>query len=51
VTVTATTTAPTYFMKLWGKNGTAVGALGQASRRDVVIMLVLDRSASMNNKQ
>src|SRR5437868_9718977 len=36
-------------MKLWGRNGTTVYALGQASRRDVVIMLVLDRSASMNN--
>jgi len=49
VTVTATTVAPTYFMKLWGNNGTTVYALGQASRRDVAIMLVLDRSDSMNN--
>ena len=49
VTVSATTTSPTYFMKLWGRNGTLVGASGQASRRDVVIMMVLDRSNSMNN--
>lgn len=49
VSVTASTTSPSYFMKLWGNNGTTVGALGEASRRDVVIMLVLDRSNSMNN--
>lgn len=49
VDVTATTNAPTYFMKLWGLNFTNVGALGEASRRDVAIMLVLDRSGSMNN--
>ena len=49
VSVTATTTAPTYFMKLWGGNGTTISAFGQAARRDVVIMLVLDRSFSMNN--
>lgn len=49
VSVTASTTAPSYFMKLWGNNGTNVGALGEAARRDVVIMLVLDRSNSMNN--
>ena len=49
VTVTSTTTAPTYFMKLWGRNGTPITASGQAARRDVVIMMVLDRSNSMNN--
>ena len=49
VTVTATTSSPSYFMKLWGRNGTTVGALGQAARRDVVIMMVMDRSGSMNN--
>ena len=49
VTVTSSTMAPTYFMRLWGNNGTTISSTGQASRRDVVIMLVLDRSNSMNN--
>lgn len=49
VSVTSSTNAPSYFMKLWGNNGTTISSLGQASRRDVVIMLVLDRSNSMNN--
>ena len=49
VMVSASTTAPSYFMKLWGRNGTSVSASGQAARRDVVIMLVLDRPGSMTN--
>ena len=47
ITVTATTFAPTYFMKYWGRPSTLIGATGQTSRRDVAIMLVLDRSGSM----
>ena len=40
VTVTAATQAPAYFMRLWGRTATPVGASGQAARRDVVIMIV-----------
>jgi len=47
VTVTASTKVPTWFMKLLGFNSTALTVSGQASRRDVVAMLVLDRSGSM----
>lgn len=48
VTVTATTTVPTYFMRWFNINSTTITAVGNASRRDVVVMLVLDRSSSMN---
>lgn len=47
VTVTATTNVPAWFMKYLGFNATALSVTGQASRRDVVSMLVLDRSGSM----
>jgi Mg-chelatase subunit ChlD len=46
-TVDASVTAPLYFMRVIGvKNGT-VSAHGQAARKDVNMMLVLDRSSSM----
>jgi hypothetical protein len=48
VVVTASSDAPSYFMRYWGRLGTRVGARSQASRRDSVIMMVLDRSGSMN---
>jgi len=56
VTVQAQTNVPTYFMR-WLKvffpagqyNFIVVRALGNAARRDVVVMLVLDRSGSMNS--
>jgi Flp pilus assembly protein TadG len=47
ITVAATTNAPTYFMKWFGVNSVSVAASGTASRKDVVIMMVLDRSGSM----
>ena len=47
VTVTASTNVPTWFMKYLGFNLTSLTLTGQASRRDVVAMLVLDRSGSM----
>src|ERR1700729_18513 len=47
VTVTASTQVPTWFMKYLGFSFTNLTASGQASRRDVVAMLVLDRSGSM----
>jgi len=47
VTVTAGTSVPTWFMKYLGFNSTNLSVTGQASRRDVVAILVLDRSGSM----
>ncbi len=47
VTVTATTQVDTFFMKWFGVGYTTMGATGTASRRDVVVMMVLDRSGSM----
>jgi hypothetical protein len=48
VDVNATTVANTYFMRWFGFNGTTVAATGNASRRSVVMMIVLDRSSSMS---
>jgi Flp pilus assembly protein TadG len=47
ITISATTTAPTWFMKWLHFNGTLIGATGQTTRRDINAMLVLDRSSSM----
>ncbi len=47
VTVTASTRVPTWFMKYLGFSGTNLTVSGQASRKDLVAMLVLDRSGSM----
>ncbi len=47
VDVTATTTIPTWFMRWFNINSTTITVTGNASRRDVVAMLVLDRSGSM----
>lgn len=47
VTVSASVTTPTYFMRLAGINSVNVAASGKASRRDVNMMMVLDRSGSM----
>ncbi|MBM3812431.1 MAG: VWA domain-containing protein [Acidimicrobiia bacterium] len=47
VTVTATVTAPVYFMRILGKTGVTVAASGKASRRDVNVMLIMDRSGSL----
>lgn len=49
VTVEAAVDAPSYFMRLLGFGMVTVRARGQASRRDVNVMLVLDRSGSMAN--
>ncbi len=49
VTVTASSTVPTYFMKWFNVQSTTITATGNASRRDVVAMMVLDRSGSMCN--
>jgi len=47
VTVTASTNVPAWFMRFLGFTNTALTVTGQASRKDVVAMLVLDRSGSM----
>lgn len=49
VTVSARVDAPTYFMRLAGIASVPVAALGKASRRDVNMMMVLDRSGSMQS--
>jgi len=48
VTTTATTNSPLYFMRILGGTTAVAGAVGKASRRDVNLMLVLDRSGSMS---
>jgi Flp pilus assembly protein TadG len=47
VTVNAYFDAPQYFMRYLGFNSTRVRGEGKASRRDVNLMLILDRSGSM----
>jgi len=47
VTITASTRVPTWFMKYLGFSATTITSSGQASRKDLVAMLVLDRSGSM----
>ncbi|MDZ7636935.1 MAG: pilus assembly protein TadG-related protein [Bryobacterales bacterium] len=48
VTVNATRRAPLYFMPILGEHYADVSVRGQATRRDSNIILVLDRSSSMN---
>jgi Flp pilus assembly protein TadG len=47
INVTATVSAPTYFMNIFNVHAITVGANGTASRRGLVLMLVLDISSSM----
>jgi len=49
VTVNVSVVVPLYFMKILGFNNSTVSASGQATRRNANIILVLDRSGSMNN--
>ena len=48
VATSATVQAPTYFMRLLGYSTLPVTSTGTASRRGLVMMLVLDQSSSMN---
>jgi Flp pilus assembly protein TadG len=48
IQVTASVQAPTYFMNIFNVSSINVGANGTASRRGLVLMLVLDISSSMN---
>jgi Flp pilus assembly protein TadG len=47
VTVNSTVASPLYFLRLIGMTTANIGASAQAKRRDVNVMLVLDRSGSM----
>ena len=47
--VTASVTAPTYFMNVFGVHNINVASTGTASRRGLVLMLVLDQSSSMGS--
>lgn len=47
VTVDATRRAPLYFMPILGEHFADVNVIGQATRRDSNVILVLDRSGSM----
>lgn len=49
VTVNASVTIPLSFMPMFGFANQVVAGTGQATRRDANVMLVLDRSNSMNN--
>lgn len=49
VFVQASVDANSYFMRTLGVDSTPIGTAGKASRRDVNLMLVLDRSGSMDN--
>lgn len=48
ISVTASTRVPTYFMKWFRIDDTLISSIGTANRRSVVVMMVLDRSSSMN---
>ena len=48
ITVDATAIVPLFFLPLFGFRTTTISAHGQTARRDVNVMLVLDRSSSMN---
>ena len=47
VAITASVTAPLYFMNILNINSSVVQMSGTATRRDINVMLVLDRSGSM----
>ena len=49
VTIQANVNVPLYFLRILGFSNVAIEAHGQASRRDVNIIMVLDRSGSMSD--
>jgi hypothetical protein len=49
VTISAQVNVPLIFLRAFGNSATVVAAFGQAARRDVQEMVVLDRSGSMLN--
>jgi Flp pilus assembly protein TadG len=49
IKITASASAPTYFMNIFNFHSITVTASGTASRRGLVMMLVLDQSSSMGS--
>lgn len=49
VTVDVRLNAPSYFLRYLGRSATSLRAVGRASRRDVNVMIVLDRSGSLSS--
>jgi Flp pilus assembly protein TadG len=47
INVQAAVDAPTWFMRILGFNSVHLTAIGQATRRDVNVLLVIDRSGSL----
>ena len=47
VTVTATAQAPLYFLRVLKQQSSTINVISKAGRRDVMLMMVLDRSSSM----
>lgn len=50
IKVRAQVAAPVYFMKFWGVSTVPVTVEGRATRRNLVLMMVLDKSASMGSR-
>jgi Flp pilus assembly protein TadG len=48
VSISATVQAPLYFLRILGPTTSTINVNSQAARRDALVMLVLDRSSSMN---
>jgi len=48
VSITASVQAPLYFLRILGQTTSTIAVSTQAARRDALVMLVLDRSSSMN---
>jgi len=48
VSITASVQAPLYFLRVFGSTSSTISVTTQAARRDAMVMLVLDRSSSMN---
>jgi hypothetical protein len=49
INVVSTASVPTYFMKILNVNSVTVSAMSETVRREVKIMMVLDRSGSLQN--
>src|ERR1700690_3942360 len=48
VSIAASVDAPLYFLRILGQTPSTIAVTTQAARRDALVMLVLDRSSSMN---
>ena len=51
ISMTGTVQAPTYFMKWLGISSLTVSATGTATRKNLVMEIVLDKSSSMGSRQ